>query len=409
MRTEAVRFPNAEGHLLSGRLDLPLLPPVAYAIFAHCFTCGKNTKAATHIARALNAAGFGVLRFDFTGLGESEGEFGATGFSANVADLVAAAGFLEREHVAPALLVGHSLGGAAVLHAAASIAAVKAVATIGAPFDPAHVRQLLGDAAAIAEREGSAPLTLASGTFRITKRFVEELSAVDSSETIRALRRPLLVLHSPVDATVGVDNAAAIFQAALHPKSFVSLDHADHLLTDAADARFAGEVIAAWAARYALRATAARALPELQSAQVVARTAADEGFLTDVNAGGHALLADEPEAAGGTGRGPSPYDLLVGALGACTSMTLQLYARRKGWPLDAATVRLTHGKVHARDCADCETKDGHIDTIERTIELTGALDDDQRAKLLEIADKCPVHRTLHGEIKVRTRLASDGA
>ena len=405
MRTEAVRFPNAEGQQRSGRLDLPLIPPLAYEVFAHCFTCGKNLKAATHIARALNAAGFGVLRFDFTGLGESEGEFGASGFSANVADLVAAAGFLERDYAAPALLVGHSFGGAAVLHAAASIAGVKAVATIGAPFDPAHVRHVLGDAAAIAERDGSAPLTLASGTFRITKRFVDDLAVGDGRETIRALRRPLLVLHSPVDATVGVDNAGAIFQAALHPKSFVSLDRADHLLTDPADARYAGEVIATWAARYALPEAKARTLPELQSAQVVARSAADEGFLTDVNAGGHALLADEPAAAGGTDRGPSPYDLLIGALGACTSMTLQLYARRKGWPLDAATVRLTHGKVHARDCADCETKDGHIDAIERTIELAGALDDDQRAKLLEIADKCPVHRTLHGEIRVRTRLA----
>jgi len=214
------------------------------------------------------------------------------------------------------------------------------------------------------------------------------------------------VLHSPVDAIVGVDNAGAIFQAALHPKSFISLDRADHLLTDTADARYAGDVIAAWAARYALPAFTARALPDLESSQVVARTAADEGFLTDINAAGHALLADEPVAAGGSDRGPSPYDLLVGALGACTSMTLQLYAKRKGWPLEAATVRLTHSKIHADDCADCETKAGHIDTIERAIELAGPLDDDQRAKLLEIADKCPVHRTLHGEIKVRTRLVA---
>jgi putative redox protein len=409
MRTEAVRFPNAEGQLLSGRLDLPLIPPAAYAIFAHCFTCGKNLKAATHIARALNAAGFGVLRFDFTGLGESEGDFATSGFSADVADLVAAAAFLERERVAPTLLVGHSLGGAAALRAPASIAAVRAVATIGAPFDPAHVRHLLGEAAAIAERDGSAPLTLASGTFRITKQFVDDLSAGDARSTLRALRRSLLVLHSPVDATVDVDNATAIFQAALHPKSFVSLDRADHLLTDPADARYAGAVIAAWAARYAMPAQPARTMPELRSAQVVVRTAADEGFLTDVNAGGHALLADEPAAAGGTDRGPSPYDLLIGALGACTSMTLQLYAKRKGWPLAAATVRLTHSRLHAQDCGDCETRDGHIDTIERTIELAGALDDDQRAKLLEIADKCPVHRTLHGEIKVRTRLVTGDA
>jgi len=406
MRTVPVNFPNAAGHLLAGRLDLPLIAPSGYAIFAHCFTCGKNLKSATQIARALNTAGFAVLRFDFTGLGESQGEFGASGFAANVDDLVAAADFLAREHAAPVLLVGHSLGGAAVLHAAGRIESVKAVATIGAPFDPAHVRHLLGDAVATATRDGSAEVKLASGTFRITKQFVDELDAGDPQRVIRELRKPLLILHSPVDDTVGVDNAAAIFQAALHPKSFVSLDRADHLLSNGDDARYAGEVIAAWAARYAGVQAASRLLPELQQAQVVARTSADEGFLTDINAAGHALLADEPVAAGGTDRGPSPYDLLVAALGSCTTMTLQLFARRKGWPLESATVRLTHRKIHASDCADCETKDGHIDVIEREIELAGALSVEQRAKLLEIADKCPVHRTVHGEIKVVTRLVS---
>jgi putative redox protein len=404
MRTQPVSFPNAAGHRLAGRLDLPLVTPVAYALFAHCFTCGKNLKSSTYIARALTAAGFGVLRFDFTGIGESEGEFGAEGFAANVEDLVAAAEFLAREHHAPALLVGHSLGGAAVLHAAARIASAKAVATIAAPYDPAHVRHVLGDAADIAEREGAATVELASGTFRITRRFVEELGHGDAKAVIHALGKPLLVLHSPVDALVSLDNATSIFRAALHPKSFVSLDGADHLLSKSEDALYAGRVIAAWAQRYAGATPEQRALPPLGEAQVVARTAADERFRTDINAAGHALVADEPLAVGGDDLGPSPYDLLVAALGACTSMTLQLYARHKGWPLGDVSVRLVHRKIHARDCADCETRDGHVDRIEREIELTGPLDDAQRAKLLEIADKCPVHRTLHGEIKVETRL-----
>ncbi|MEP6702117.1 MAG: bifunctional alpha/beta hydrolase/OsmC family protein [Betaproteobacteria bacterium] len=405
MRTEAVSFSNAAGHVLAGRLDLPLIAPNGFAIFAHCFTCGKNLKSARDIAHALNAAGFAVLRFDFTGLGESEGEFGAAGFAANVEDLIAAASFLARDYQAPSLLVGHSLGGAAVLHAAARIESVKAVATIGAPFDPAHVARLLGEAAEVATRDGSAEVKLASGTFRITRQFIDELRVDDPAHVIHDLRKPILVLHSPIDETVGVDNAGSIFQAALHPKSFISLDRADHLLSNTDDARYAGEVIAAWATRYAGVRAPPRALPDLHEAQVVTRTADDEGFLTDINAAGHALLADEPVAVGGTDRGPSPYDLLVAALGACTTMTLQLFARRKGWPLEAATVRLTHRKIHASDCENCETADGHVDVIERVIELAGSLSDEQRQKLLEIADKCPVHRTIHGEIKVNTRLA----
>ena len=339
-----------------------------------------------------------MLRFDFTGLGEPKG---SSAHGRRQHDDLLLPPSTSRGVPAP------SPGG----HRSAARRPCGGKDPVGesrrrslAPFDPGHVAHLLGDAVATATREGSAEIRLASGKFRITKRFVDELRTDDSQRIIHELRRSLLILHSPIDDTVDVENAALIFQAALHPKSFLSLDRADHLLSNADDALYAGEVIGAWAARYALVRARPRTLPELQQAQVVTRTA-DEGFLTDINAAGHPLLADEPVAVGGTDRGPSPYDLLVAALGACTSMTLQLYARRKGWPLEAATVRLTHEKIHASDCETCETRDGHIDVINRELDLTGALTGEQRDKLLEIADKCPVHRTLHGEVKVETRLA----
>ncbi|ROR34602.1 bifunctional alpha/beta hydrolase/OsmC family protein [Inmirania thermothiophila] len=403
-RSIRLQFDNGRGERLGAVLDRPLGRPVAYALFAHCFTCGKNLKAAAHIAAALARQGIATLRFDFTGLGESEGEFAGTGFLANVEDLVAAAEYLAAEHGPARILVGHSLGGAAVLAAAARVPEAAAVATIGAPADPAHVTHLLGDAVEVIRREGEAEVRLAGRPFRIRRRFLEDLEAVDLPAAVAALRRPLLILHSPRDTVVGIDNAARIFQAAKHPKSFVSLDRADHLLSDEADSRYVGTVIAAWAARYLEHHPEEQAEAEPAVNQVVARIGR-ERYLTEICANGHALLADEPVRVGGGNRGPNPYDLLVSALGACTAMTLRMYADRKGWPLEAVEVRLDHAKIHARDCERCQEKDGMVDRIEREIVLEGALDETQRQRLLEIADRCPVHRTLHGEVEVRTRLA----
>jgi len=407
MRREAITFTGSDGRSqLAARLDLPAGPPRAFALFAHCFTCSKDIFAAQRIAEGLAADGIGVLRFDFTGLGSSEGEFANTDFSSNVADLVAAAEWLRREHQAPKILVGHSLGGAAVLAAAAAIPEATAVATIAAPAEPAHVRHLFRDAAQDIERDGEADVDLAGRTFRIRREFLEDIEANRLEYAIGNLRRALLVFHAPLDPIVGIDNASRIFTAAKHPKSFVSLDDADHLLSRRADAIYVAQVIAAWAARYVGDVTAAPPAPApgADDAVVVAETGTGR-FAQLVSVGGrHALAADELEAYGGTDTGPSPYDLVLAGLGACTSMTMRMYAERKGLPLEKATVTLRHGKIHAVDCAECETKEGKIDRIERQIRLEGPLDDAARSKLMEIADKCPVHRTLHSEVLIETAL-----
>ncbi len=349
-----------------------------------------------------------MLRFDFTGLGGSEGDFANTNFSSNVADLVAAARWLREQHQAPAILIGHSLGGAAVLAAAHEIPEAVAVATIGAPFDPGHVQHLFADAAPAINADGEAEVTLAGRTFNIRKQFLDDLVSQKSGERIASLRKALLILHSPRDTTINIDNAARIFTAAKHPKSFVSLDTADHLLTGKADAVYVASVLAAWASRYIKvndsPATAAPGVPGVQGLVRVSET--HEGkFTQTISAGAHVLRADEPASVGGDDSGFTPYDLLLAGLGACTSMTLRMYAAQKKWPLEHVSVRLTHEKIHAQDCADCETREGKIDRIEREIEITGALDDAQRARLMEIADKCPVHRTLHSEVSIQTRPA----
>ncbi len=409
MSSLTLRFPNGRGDTLAARLDLPVSGEVAaYALFAHCFTCTKNLKAVANITEALAQEGIATLRFDFTGLGESEGDFADTHFSSNVDDLVAAAEFLAAEHQGPQILIGHSLGGAAVLQAAARIASSRAVATIGAPCDPGHVAHLLGDKKALIEAEGEAEVTLAGRSFRVRKSFLDDLQEQRMHEVIHAMRKPLLILHSPRDTTVDIGNAAGIFQAAMHPKSFISLDDADHLLSREEHSSYAGAMIAAWAARYIDARPRETCAERLGDNHVVARTA-QGGYRTAICANGHALIADEPPAVGGTNTGPTPYELLAAALGACTSMTLRMYAERKKWPLEAARVFLRHEKVHAKDCGECETAEGLIDRIEREIELEGPLDDAQRGRLLEIADRCPVHRTLHGEISVPTRLRADGA
>lgn len=413
MPSRKITFTGSQQAELAGRLDTPDEAPRAWAVFAHCFTCSKDSKAAAYISRALALAGFGVLRFDFTGLGSSDGDFANTHFSSNIDDLVAAADWLRSEHGAPALLIGHSLGGAAVLAAAGRIADCKAVATIGAPFDPAHVVKQLGAGVEQIKSEGEATVQLAGRPFTVRRAFVEDLTSQKQAERIHGLRRPLMVLHAPRDATVGIDHAGQIFQAALHPKSFVALDDADHLLSRPQDAQFAADVIAAWAGRYltdgpdAEKPAAATAADRVEAAlpegavRVVERGTG--AFTVDIRAGIHQWVSDEPASVGGEDLGPGPYDLLTAALGACTAMTLRMVARQKKWPLDKVTVDLAHSKVHAKDCAECETRDGKVDRIERVITLTGALDAQQRQRLIEIADKCPVHRTLHSEVLVVTR------
>lgn len=412
MRSEKVTFPGSGGTPLAGRLDQPDGQPQAFALFAHCFTCSKDVLAASRIANALTDFGIAVLRFDFTGLGGSGGDFANTNFTSNVADLVNAVGYLRDTHTAPTILVGHSLGGAAVLAAAQHIPEVRAVATIGAPADTDHLMQLLAESRHEIEETGEAEVCLAARTFRIRRQFLEDISHQPQTDTISRLGAALLVMHSPIDETVGVDNARSIFDAARHPKSFVSLDGADHLLTRAADARFAASVLAAWASRYLDEEVtgspdaAAPAAVDAEQGLVVVSENGRGPYGQLITAGGHLLNADEPTPVGHD-TGPSPYDLLLAGLGACTSMTLRMYATRKGWPLESVSVSLRHSRIHAADCAECETRAGQLDRVERTVRLTGDLDDEQRQRLLEIADQCPVHRTLHSEVDVRTTLASN--
>ena len=401
MPTERITFPGHDGTELAARLDKPDGPHLGTALFAHCFTCSKDIPAARRIASRLAAMGIAVLRFDFTGLGHSDGEFENTSFTTNVGDLLAACKHLSSNDMPPGLLIGHSLGGAAVLKAAGELPSVKAVATIGAPFDPSHVTHNFSDALPKIKKDGVAEVELAGRKIKIGQGFIEDISSASLKPAIAGLKRALLVLHAPRDKIVGVENASEIFMAAKHPKSFVTLDDADHLITNADDAEYAAEVIAAWVGRYLdiKQPAPPKGAPE----GVVRVSEADPGgFLQDINAGPrHHTLADEPEAYGGTNRGMTPYGFLAAGLGACTSMTIRMYARRKKWPLAHVSVDVTHDKVHAQDA---EAGDAKADHFFRKIQLEGDLDDDQREKLLEIADKCPVHRTLEKNAVVKTEL-----
>ena len=403
MTTERITFPGHSGDMLAARFDLPEGPHLATALFAHCFTCSKDIPAARRIAGRLCAMGIAVLRFDFTGLGHSEGEFGNTHFTSNVDDLVAAAEYLKARGSAPGLLIGHSLGGAAVLKAAGQMASVKAVVTLGAPFDPDHVTLNFAESLEEIEAKGAAEVNLAGRPFTITRAFLRDVAGANLAPEIAALKRALLVLHAPRDETVGIENAARIFDAARHPKSFVTLDNADHLITRADDAEYAAEVIAAWATRY-LDLKKPAPPPGAPEGVVRVSEADPSGFLQDVNGGPfHHALADEPAAYGGTDRGMTPYGFLAAGLGACTSMTIRMYAHRKGWPLAHVRVDVTHDKVHAQDAGENGTS--KVDTFRREIVLEGDLDSAQRLRLKEIANKCPVHQTLERSSKVETTLA----
>ena len=401
MPTERLEFANAKGEKLAALIDLPLGIPNAFALFAHCFTCGKDNLAAKRISERLAICGIGVLRFDFTGLGTSEGEFADTLFSSNVDDLVAAADHLRKAYGTPAILIGHSLGGAAMLAAAHRIADARAIVTIAAPCDPAHVTGLFKEHVDKIREQGEVEVSLAGRPFRIKREFLDDIAEQRIRDCLANLRKALLVFHSPTDDIVGIENASHIFTAAKHPKSFVSLAGADHLLSKRNDAIYAANVITAWAERY-FEQPIERGDEQIETGTVLVRETGGGKFQQAILSGPHRFLADEPVGVGGLDSGPGPYDLLLAGLGACTSMTLRLYADRKKLPLERVSVRLTHNKIHAEDCLDCETKEGMVDRIDRSITMEGPLDSEQRKRLLEIADKCPVHRTLESEIEIQT-------
>jgi len=398
-----IEFPGADGQMLAARLDHHTFTPRAWALFAHCFSCSKDIFAAKRIAERLAEQGIAVMRFDFTGLGHSEGDFANTNFSTNIADLVAAANWLKAEHGGPQLLIGHSLGGAAVIAAASQIDTVQAVVTIGAPADAEHVIHNFGAKLDEIEETGIAEVSLAGRPFTIKKQFVDDVRGAKVKDAAAALKKPLLVMHSPIDQTVGIDNATGLFVAAKHPKSFISLDKADHLLSRKEDAIYAANVITSWATRYVFGDTEVQPAQEARgSRDVVVEETGKGKFEQCITMGDNHYIADEPIEIGGGGRGPDPYEFVTAGLGACTSMTIRMYAARKKWPVDNIKVTLSHSKDYADDCENCE-EGRKVDIFEREIEIKGNLDAEQRAKLLEIADKCPVHRTLESEVVVRTK------
>ncbi len=402
MRTEKVNFKNKNGDDLSGYLELPLnQDPHNFVLFAHCFTCNKNFFAAKNISGTLAQNGYGVLRFDFTGLGESEGDFADSNFSGNIQDLLAAATYLEEEFKAPSLLIGHSLGGAAVLFAAKELESVKAVTTIAAPSTTAHVQHLIENNVDEIEKNGEAKVNIGGRSFKIKKQFLDDIDKHELKPYLSELRKSLLIMHSPHDKIVSIKNAEELYIAARHPKSFVSLDGAEHLLAAEGDATYAGNVIATWASRYLTIPN--KEIPE-SNADVVAGLEKEDAFTTRMKAGNHTFLADEPISAGGKDYGPTPYQFLSSGLASCTSMTLQMYAKRKKWPLEDVETHVYYSRKHEKDCEDCENSNSKIDTFKREIKLYGDLDEKQKKRLLEIADRCPVHKSLTSATNIKTKL-----
>jgi len=401
MSVKKVEFKNDSGTVLRGLLHLSNKPDSVYAIFAHCFTCSKDLKSVKTICNELARKGISVLRFDFTGLGESEGNFSDTNFSTNTLDIVSAADYLENNYAPAELLIGHSLGGAAVIQIAEKISSSKAVVTIAAPSEPSHVLRHMKDKKDRIDSQGEATVLIAGRPFKIKKQFLDDLEESGMKNKIGNLRKALLVMHSPFDNTVGIDNATAIFVTAKHPKSFITLDNADHLISSRHDALYTGRVIAAWADRYIERDPGNERRQDDKTVKVINDK---YSYSTYIRTGEHLLVSDEPISSGGDDLGPDPYKYLLSSLGSCTCMTLRMYSNRKKWPLDTIKVSLSHEKIYAADCEDCETKEGKIDRITRRIELAGDLSSEQKERLIEIADKCPVHRTLNSEISIRTEL-----
>jgi uncharacterized OsmC-like protein/alpha/beta superfamily hydrolase len=397
---QRISFQSRRGHRLAGIIHIPDTREVAaYALFAHCFTCTKNINSATNIADALSQQGIATLRFDFTGLGASKGDFADSSFTTNIEDLIDAAGFLQENYQAPQLIVGHSLGGTAILAAAKDIPSAKAVATIGSPASPEHMLHLLESNLQAIEQQGSAEVDLAGRAFTFKQEFVDDIR--QHSIDLKKLGKALMVMHSPIDDTVSIDQAGSIFSQAMHPKSFVTLDKADHLLANAEDSQYAGKLLASWAMRYIETIEN----KNLASEGVISNAKTAQGFLCNINANGHHLVADEPLSVGGTNLGPSPYDYLATALGTCTAMTLNMYARHKKLDVSDVSVTVEHNRIHADDCVDCEKQAGQIDVFTRKISIEGNLDEAQSQRMLQIADRCPVHKTLENEIKIETALA----
>ena len=397
---EKVEFPGHSGNTLAGLLEKPDSPPLATALMAHCFTCGKDIAAASRIARALVKQGFAVMRFDFTGLGNSDGDFANTNFTSNVRDLVAAADFLRDKELPPAILIGHSLGGTAVLNAANSIPESNGVVTIGSPADAQHVAHQFSCDIDTINQNGEAQVDLAGRKFTIKKQFLDDISETSSNE-IAKIKKALLVLHSPVDETVSIREAERIYKAAHHPKSFISLDNANHLLTRAQDAEYVASLISSWSSRFLQHSDVDRPKVGKGEVTIVER---DHRFTLDVFSDAHHWRADEPTAVGGNNTGPDPYEHLLAALGSCSAMTVRMYADRKKWPLDDVVITLRHGREHLTDCEGCETSPKQLDILERDVQFIGDLSDEQRKRLLEIADKCPVHKTLTGQMEIRSHL-----
>ena len=399
-------FKNKDGEKLVAFLEFSFgSKPHNLAIFAHCFTCNKNFQAVRNISLALTQEGFGVLSFDFTGLGESEGDFADTNFTTNVDDLLEAAEFLKSNYQAPTLIIGHSLGGAAAIFAASKINSIQALVTIGAPADPAHVQHLIKDMKEDIEANGKAKVNIGGRDFMVKKQFLDDLEDHSLEKTLKKLRKSILIAHSPQDKIVDIKNAAELYEAAHHPKSFISLDGADHLLGNKNDSQYLGNVIASWSRRYLDYGAEEGVESEHQAVAILGNHS--ERFLTEVKVGPHYFIADEPESVGGNNAGPTPYDLLSSALATCKAMTLKMYAERKKWDLSNVEVHIDHNQRHCDDCENVEKPSSKIDHFDCYIKMEGELDSDQKKRLLEIADKCPVHKTLHSEISIKTKMMED--